>query len=160
MLEELGPNLWESKLDRCVDYGHTFSKLLEMVPGADIMHGEAVNVDGFFCVVMSFLRGYIDMDTVNRIFNCMKSLNLPTDSSDLQLDLAWQSCKDAIEHRHGEQSIPLITEIGESICASDITQEELKRAIDMMTQFEHCYVKDQSQSIACNSAASKMGISD
>ena len=117
--------------------GHTFSKLLEMVPGADIMHGEAVNVDGFFCVVISFLRGYINMDTVHRIFNCMKTLNLPTDSSDLQLDLAWQSCKDAIEHRHGEQRIPLITEIGESICASDITEEELKRAIAMMTKFEH-----------------------
>lgn len=24
MLEELGPNLWESKLDRCVDYGELF----------------------------------------------------------------------------------------------------------------------------------------
>jgi 3-dehydroquinate synthetase len=42
MLEELGPNLWEFQLERCVDYGHTFSKLLEMVPGVDIMHGEAV----------------------------------------------------------------------------------------------------------------------
>jgi len=137
MLEELGPNLWESKLDRCVDYGHTFSKLLEMVPGADIMHGEAVNVDGFFCVVMSHLRGYIDMDTVIRIFNCMKSLSLPTNSPDLTPELAWQSCKDAIEHRHGEQRIPLITEIGDSICASDITQEELNRAIDMMAKFDH-----------------------
>lgn len=137
MLEELGPNLWETKLDRCVDYGHTFSKLLEMVPGADIMHGEAVNVDGFFCIVMSYLRGYINMDTVHRIFNCMKSLNLPTNSSDLDLDLAWQSCKDAIEHRHGEQRIPLITEIGESICVSDITEEELTRALDMMTEFDH-----------------------
>ncbi|KAL7542855.1 hypothetical protein ACHAWF_007269 [Thalassiosira exigua] len=137
MLEELGPNLWESKLDRCVDYGHTFSKLLEMVPGADIMHGEAVNVDGFFCVIISHLRGYIDMETVNRIFACMKSLKLPTNSSDLQLDLAWQSCKDAIEHRHGEQRIPLITEIGESVCASDITEEELARALDVMAQFDH-----------------------
>lgn len=137
MLEELGPNLWESKLDRCVDYGHTFSKLLEMVPGADIMHGEAVNVDGFFCVIISYLRGFIDMDTVNRVFKCMKVLNLPTDSTDLKLDLAWQSCKDAIEHRHGEQRIPLITEIGESICVSDITEEELKRALDMMAEFDH-----------------------
>mmetsp|Transcript_24774 Transcript_24774/g.59742 ORF Transcript_24774/g.59742 Transcript_24774/m.59742 type:complete len:545 (+) Transcript_24774:179-1813(+) len=137
MLEELGPNLWEAKLDRCVDYGHTFSKLLEMVDGADIMHGEAVNVDGFFCVVMSYLRGYIDMDTVNRIFNCMKALNLPTNSAHLQEELAWQSCKDAIEHRHGEQRIPLITEIGESICVSDITEEELARAVEMMAQFDH-----------------------
>ena len=164
MLEELGPNLWESKLDRCVDYGmclsrhspchylwhfglqelkhftlagHTFSKLLEMVPKADVMHGEAVNIDGFFCVVLSHLRGYIDMDTVHRILKCMQSLKLPTNSADLQLDLAWQSCKDAIEHRHGMQRIPLITDIGESICVSDITREELKRAIDMMAEFDH-----------------------
>jgi len=137
MLEELGPNLWEQKLDRCVDYGHTFSKLLEMLPGADIMHGEAVNVDGFFCIVLSYLRGYIAIDTVNRVFKCMQSLSLPTNSSDLQSDLAWQSCKDAIEHRHGEQRIPLITEIGESICVSDITREELDRALEMMQQFAH-----------------------
>ena len=120
-----------------MEIGHTFSKLLEMVPGADIMHGEAVNVDGFFCVVLSYLRGLIDIDTVNRIFNCMKSLSLPTNSKDLKSDLAWQSCKDAIEHRHGEQRIPLITEIGESICVSDITREELERAVEMMNQFNH-----------------------
>jgi 3-dehydroquinate synthetase len=137
MLEELGPNLWEYKLDRCVDYGHTFSKLLEMVPGADIMHGEAVNVDGFFCVILSHLRGYIDIDVVNRIFKCMQSMDLPTNSKDLQSELAWQSCKDAIEHRHGEQRIPLILDIGESICASDITQEELDRAIEFMQKFDH-----------------------
>lgn len=139
MLEELGPNLWEYKLDRCVDYGHTFSKLLEMVPGADIMHGEAVNVDGFLCVVLSHLRGYIDMDTVNRVFKSMKAMSLPTDSKDLQSELAWQSCKDAIEHRHGQQRIPLITEIGESICVSDITQDELDRAIEFMKKFDHVY---------------------
>lgn len=101
------------------------------------MHGEAVNVDGFFCCVLSFLRGYITMDTVQRVFACMQSLALPTDSADLKSELAWQSCKDAIEHRHGEQRIPLITEIGESICVSDITQEELDRALDVMKDFSH-----------------------
>jgi len=137
MLEELGPNLWEQKLERCVDYGHTFSKLLEMVPGADIMHGEAVNVDGFFCCILSYLRGYISRETVDRIFNCMKSLKLPTNSKDLNSKLAWQSCKDAVEHRHGEQRIPLITDIGESVCVSDVTPEELSKAIEVMKQFDH-----------------------
>jgi 3-dehydroquinate synthetase len=137
MLEELGPNLWEYKLDRCVDYGHTFSKLLEMVPGADIMHGEAVNVDGFFCAILSHLRGYISMEVVNRVFRCMQSLSLPTTSDDLQANLAWQSCKDAVEHRHGEQRIPLITDIGESICVCDITPEELNRGIELLSKFDH-----------------------
>lgn len=137
MLEELGPNLWEHKLERCVDYGHTFSKLLEMVPGADIMHGEAVNVDGFFCCILSFLRGYIPRSTVDRVFHCMQSLGLPTMSADLTSELAWQSCKDAVEHRHGEQRIPLITDIGESICVSDVTPEELDRALEIMKEYPH-----------------------
>lgn len=108
-----------------------------MVPGADIMHGEAVNVDGFFCCILSYLRGYISMETVRRVFDCMQSLSLPTNSTNLQSELAWQSCKDAIEHRHGEQRIPLITDIGESICVSDICPEELDRALGVLKQFPH-----------------------
>ena len=108
-----------------------------MVPGADIMHGEAVNIDGFFCVVLSHLRGYIDMNMVQRVFDCMKLLSLPTNSPDLDVKLAWQSTKDAVEHRHGEQRIPLITDIGASICVSDITEDEIARAIDMMKNFDH-----------------------
>lgn len=137
MLEELGPNLWEYKLERCVDYGHTFSKLLEMVPGVDIMHGEAVNIDGFLCCLLSYLRGFITMDTVERVFRCMQALNLPTTSSHLKSDLAWQSCKDAVEHRNGAQRIPLITDIGESVCVSDVTPEELNRALDLLKKFDH-----------------------
>ena len=101
------------------------------------MHGEAVNVDGFFCCILSYLRGYIPIETVKRIFSCMKSLLLPTNSVDLQSELAWQSCKDAVEHRHGEQRIPLITDIGESICVSDITPDELDRALEIMKEFPH-----------------------
>jgi 3-dehydroquinate synthetase len=108
-----------------------------MVPGADIMHGEAVNVDGFFCCVLSYLRGYITMETVNRVFAAMQALSLPTNSADLTSTLAWQSCKDAVEHRHGEQRIPLITDIGESVCVSDITLEEIDRAIGIMQKFDH-----------------------
>jgi 3-dehydroquinate synthetase len=108
-----------------------------MVPGADIMHGEAVNVDGFFCCVLSHLRGYITMETVERVFKCMQSLSLPTHSPDLKSKLAWQSCFDAIEHRNGEMRVPLITDIGESICVSDLTPEELDRALELMDTFPH-----------------------
>jgi 3-dehydroquinate synthase len=108
-----------------------------MVPGADIMHGEAVNVDGFFCCILSYLRGYISLELVQRVFLCMQSLSLPTYSSNFTSELAWQSCKDAIEHRHGQQRIPLVTDIGESICVSDITPEELDQALEILKQFPH-----------------------
>jgi 3-dehydroquinate synthase len=117
--------------------GHTFSKLLEMVKGVDIMHGEAVNIDGFFCCLLSYLRGFIPMETVERVFACMQFLDLPTTSSHFTPELAVQSCKDAVEHRHGAQRIPLLTEIGESVCVSDITPEELDRALELLKTFNH-----------------------
>ena len=101
------------------------------------MHGEAVNIDGFFCCLLSYLRGFITIETVERVFNCMQSLDLPTTSSHFSPELAWQSCKDAVEHRHGAQRIPLITEIGESICVSDVTPEELERALELLKTFKH-----------------------
>jgi 3-dehydroquinate synthetase len=104
------------------------------------MHGEAVNIDGFLCCLLSFLRGYISMETVNRVFKCMESLSLPTTSPHLTSELVWQSCKDAVEHRHGEQRIPLITDIGESIVVSDISPEELDRALELLKTFNHTQI--------------------
>ena len=77
------------------------------------------------------------METVQRVFRCMQSLSLPPNSPYLTSQLAWQSCKDAVEHRHGEQRIPLITDIGESICVSDVTRDELDRALEIMKNFDH-----------------------
>lgn len=89
MLEELGPNLWEHNLERCVDYGHTFSKILEMQPGADLMHGEAVNIDGFICVLIAEMRQMCTAEERDRIFRTMTALGLPTHSPFCTPELMW-----------------------------------------------------------------------
>ena len=48
MIDELSPNLWEKKLDRCVDFGHSFSPFVEMKNIPDLQHGEAVALDCIF----------------------------------------------------------------------------------------------------------------
>jgi 3-dehydroquinate synthase len=128
MLEELGPNLWEQKLERCVDYGHTFSKIIEMVPESDLMHGEAVNIDGFFCVLLAKRRGMISSAICNRIFDAMSDVGLPTFHKSVTVKNLSQGLLDAVEHRNGAQRIPLLTGIGSSICVNDIEIEELKQA--------------------------------
>ncbi|CAM9742532.1 unnamed protein product, partial [Phaeothamnion confervicola] len=129
MLEELGPNLWEQRLERCVDYGHTFSKILEMGEGADLMHGEAVNVDGFFCVVIALRRGMIDLATHDRILAAMRRIGLPTCHMDVRPDVMARGLKDAVEHRDGQQRIPLLSGgIGSAVCVNDITESEVEAA--------------------------------
>ncbi len=49
--------------------GRTFSKLFEIVLGADLMHDEAVNIDDFFRVILRHLRGLIDMNFVRRVLS-------------------------------------------------------------------------------------------
>lgn len=71
----------------CVDYGHTFSKIIEMVPDADIMHGEAVNVDGFLCLVIAKRRGMIKRAVLERVFRVMKIIGLPTIHEGVELAL-------------------------------------------------------------------------
>lgn len=44
--------------------------------------------------------------------------------------MCLQALRDAVEHRHGKQRVPLVSgEIGNSICVNDIGTEELKDAI-------------------------------
>jgi 3-dehydroquinate synthase len=125
MLEELGPNLWEEKLERCVDFGHTFSKVIEMIPNIDIFHGEAVNVDGFICVNISKNRGLISQQDYERICNVMNILGLPLIIPEITLDVLDKGLVEATEHRNGYQRIPLITGIGSYTIVNDIRKEEL-----------------------------------
>ncbi len=137
MMEELGPNLWEGNLERCVDYGHTFSKIIEMEPDADIMHGEAVNVDGWLCVILAEQRGMIDKRTKQRIFECMSKIGLPLCHRSVTPDKMHQALLDAAEHRNGKQRIPLITSIGSSVCVNGITHEELQAACKEVWSYEN-----------------------
>jgi 3-dehydroquinate synthase len=125
MLEELGPNLWEQKLERCVDFGHTFSKIIEMIPNTNIMHGEAVNMDGYLCAKISRDRGYISQTDFDRIGIVMKNIGLPTQIPEQAKAILATALQDAIEHRNGKQRIPLLDGIGSYVIVNDITCEEL-----------------------------------
>eukprot|EP00166_Cyanidium_caldarium_P003232 ctg_314.g116 len=110
MLEELGPNLWETNLERCVDYGHTFSKVLEMKRLGDLWHGEAVNIDGLLCVLLSEARGWLTVEQRERILHVMRDVcRLPVhDALCDSADTLWQGVLDGIEHRNGRQRVPLL----------------------------------------------------
>lgn len=130
MLEELGPNLWEYHLERCVDYGHTFSKILEMRAQPAIMHGEAVNIDGFLCVILSHRRGWITTSERNRIFAVMRDIGLPTWNEACTLKLLSKAVEDGIEHRHGKLRMPLVHgSVGKYDFVNLITSDDLEGII-------------------------------
>jgi 3-dehydroquinate synthase len=133
MLEELQPNLWESCLERCVDYGHTFSPTLEMEALPALLHGEAVSIDMALTSALGFLRGSLSGDDLDRILSVMKHLGLPVWNEVLSRPgLLDAALADTVRHRDGRQRLPLPVGIGGHHFANDVTTEEIDSALSLL----------------------------
>ncbi|MFC4335406.1 sedoheptulose 7-phosphate cyclase [Salininema proteolyticum] len=130
MLEELEPNLWEHKLERLVDYGHTFSPTIEMRALPELLHGEAVCLDMALTTAISLNRGHMMTSQARRIFAVMKSLGLPTEHPAMELGALANALEDTTRHRGGLQRLPLPYGIGSATFANDVTTSEIAEALE------------------------------
>jgi 3-dehydroquinate synthase len=138
MIEELAPNLWERKLDRCVDFGHSFSPIIEMQNIPNLQHGEAVVLDCLFSSCLSQVRGYIDMPTLERIFQTANNLKLPTFHKDFcNFDLLKKSLSDTMKHRNGNQYLPVPVGIGNYKMLNDVTDDEIKASAELFEKLNN-----------------------
>jgi 3-dehydroquinate synthetase len=132
MLRELQPNLWENKLERVVDYGHSFSPTLEMHSLPALLHGEAVSIDMALTTVLAEGRGLVSRQERERILNLMQRLCLPIWHKLCETDLLSEALHDTVRHRDGMQRLPLPVGIGEACFVNDLTVEELSRAAETL----------------------------
>jgi 3-dehydroquinate synthetase len=91
MLEELWPNLRERRLERLVDFGHTFSPAIEVASGYTVRHGEAVAVDMALSTRIAVLLGLLDEESCQRILTLLRRVGLPI--------FHQQTCTPAQMHR-------------------------------------------------------------
>ncbi|AZQ32389.1 sedoheptulose 7-phosphate cyclase [Streptomyces cyaneochromogenes] len=145
MLEELQPNLWEAQLERCVDYGHTFSPTLEMRALPELLHGEAVCVDMALTTVMAFLRGQLTERQRDRIFAVMSALELPSWHPILDPDTLAHALQDTMRHRDGQQRLPLPVGIGGVTFVNDVTPQELEAACALLERLGDARVPEHGR---------------
>lgn len=136
MLEELQPNLWEKKLERLVDYGHSFSPTLEMRALPTLLHGEAVSVDMAFTTVLAERRGLLSRQERNRIFNLMRRLRLPVWHPLCEPELLKHALHETVRHRDGLQRIPLPVGIGDALFVNDLTDGEIFRGAEALRDLD------------------------
>ena len=136
MIEELGPNLWERKLDRCVDFGHTFSPVIEMQNMRNLLHGEAVALDCLYSSCIAYSRGYLVKEQLDRIFNLAKRLKLKTFHEDfMKMELLKTSLSDATKHRNGNQYAPLPLGIGKYTIVNNLDDYEMIGATEIFGSY-------------------------
>ncbi|MGQ0773053.1 MAG: sedoheptulose 7-phosphate cyclase [Pseudonocardiales bacterium] len=136
MLEELQPNLWESKLERVVDYGHSFSPTLEMRALPALLHGEAVCIDMALTTVVAEGRGLVSSRDCQRILDVMRRLRLPIWHPLCEPELLREALQDTIRHRDGLQRMPLPDGIGAARFVNDLTVAELSQAAETLFELE------------------------
>jgi 3-dehydroquinate synthase len=113
MLEELKKNPYEDQTyERAVDFGHTFSPLLESVSGYQLSHGQAVAVDMALSVTISRDLGLAEPAFRDRILALLCSLKLPIHSPLLSPQLCRESLLTAALHRGGRPNLVLPTGAG------------------------------------------------
>lgn len=137
MTQELNDNLWEKDLQRPVDFGHTFSPMVEMKNVPNMLHGEAVILDCLLSSCISNLRGYLSNDHLSRIFKTIKNCNLPTEHDDFyDNDLLWRGVNDVVAHRNGNQYLPVPISIGRCEIINDLTFSELQQATQRLKSLQ------------------------
>jgi len=129
MLTELEPNLHEDELARKVDFGHSFSYGLETRHEQHLLHGEAVLLDVLVSTVLARQRGLLDETSAERLFTLVERLGLAPDPGLLDAGLMWHSLLDRIEHRNGQQRVPVPSGIGACLFLNDIARRELESAV-------------------------------
>jgi len=126
MVEELAPNMWEHNLERCVDFGHSFSPLIEMMALPELSHGEAVCIDCIYSSYIAWKRGLIERGELDRIVTTARLLLLPVYHRFFgDPEIVSAALADTMKHRNGKQNLPLPLGIGSHVFCNDLTPEEI-----------------------------------
>ncbi len=133
MLEELAGNLWESILERIVDYGHTFSPTLEMAVLPELLHGEAVAIDMALSLVLAAQRDLLDPEELRRALDLLDAYHLPTHHPQCEEGLLMQALAETTSHRDGLQRVPLSHGIGAAVFVNDLTRAEIRSAAGFLS---------------------------
>lgn len=129
MINNLQNNLWEDNLMRAVDFGHSFSPLIEQDSLPELLHGEAVALDCLISSCLSFNRGLLDETELTRIFRVTRDLGLPTTHGGfLDSRQLMRSLMDTMKHRNGSQNLPVPMGIGSHQFLNDIQEDEIIKA--------------------------------
>lgn len=141
MRVELQDNLLEKNLKRIVDFGHSFSPIIEMRSLTDLtvpslLHGEAVTLDGIFSCLICLNRGMLSPLEVDRVIQTAKKCGLPTyHPSFAEPTLLWEALTDTSKHREA-QNLPAPTTIGTATFINDLTYQEVVSAVKIFKELE------------------------
>jgi 2-epi-5-epi-valiolone synthase len=154
MLEELETNIYEDQTyKRLVDFGHTFSPLLEAMSGFHMSHSEAVAVDMALSCAISCELGLLGNESRDRIISTLVTARLPIYSSLMTEPLCLTAMEEAMRHRGGAVNLVLLTGIGHPTFlerANELSASTLKSSISWLAKQSQSYCRAEQKKLKSN----------
>nr|WP_277873920.1 sedoheptulose 7-phosphate cyclase [Pseudanabaena sp. FACHB-1998] len=120
MVEQIESNFYEADLARYVDFGHTFSPVIEEDSQYQIGHGHAVAMDMALSTQLSFDKGWLAQEDRDRIIKVLMRIGLEVRFDLLdEVDRLWYAIEKIMEHR-GALNLVVPVEIGKSTFIRDL----------------------------------------
>jgi 3-dehydroquinate synthetase len=129
MLRELKGNLFETTLQRSVDYGHTFSVVLETDSDYALPHGHAVGLDMLISTCVAVGRGLCPENVLERMLSVYEQVGLPVSQNICSAERLLESLNSVRRHRDGALNLVVPQAIGRPMYLQEIAQEELRDAL-------------------------------
>jgi len=135
MLEELEPNLYEKNLQRCVDFGHSFSPYIELKNVNQLLHGEAVTLDCLFSSCLSYNLEFMSLESLKKIYGLANKLGLPLFHEDFtNKEIIKISLDQTKAHRNGDFNLPIPNGIGSYFFLNDLNEDDLSKTIQTFSE--------------------------
>ncbi|MCB0626626.1 MAG: sedoheptulose 7-phosphate cyclase [Saprospiraceae bacterium] len=113
MLEELEQNPFEDGgYERLVDFGHTFSPVIEGASGFSLSHGDAVAIDMAISCVIANKLGMLPRGEQDRVVDLLRQCDLPVAPGWIKVDLLLRGLETATLHRGNALNFPLPIRVG------------------------------------------------
>jgi 3-dehydroquinate synthetase len=154
LLEELEANLYEDKTyKRVLDFGHTFSPIVESMSDFKVSHGVAVAVDIALSSAIAFELDLLSFQDRNRILRSLRDAALPIYSPLLTAENCVRALGEIEAHRGGYLNLVVPSGIGRSLFITEkhrLPLPLLQRALRFLDQETHGgpFVDPVSSSVA------------
>jgi 3-dehydroquinate synthase len=132
--ELVGRDPYEADLRRPLNFGHTVGHAVETTTGyGPVLHGEAVAFGMVVAVDIARARGVLDPAIAERIVRLIRGLGLPTRLDELRavppIDGVLGALDKIREIRDGSLRFVLPVELGTTLIAEDVTEDEVRDAL-------------------------------
>lgn len=99
-------------LERLLDFGHTFSPLVESRSRHAISHGRSVAIDMALSTQIAKCLGWIDEACASTLLRCIADAGLPIDCLELDAGLVDAAIQASVKHRNGRLNLVVPVGIG------------------------------------------------